>query len=138
MVDKELYITYNPSNSTSHKANYNLSESYNYGSQKINFFVHYGWMYIAVNFKSYSLTNTSRVWAFGACHDQCRIVTNIFKMKGNFVDDNNYIWCLGGSSLNYNGTAGINKGLMALVNNWYVVKGEVIERWNAMDAFGFQ
>lgn len=122
-----------------HKTVATLPETYNYMFQKLDMFAKYGWIYLAVNFRTDPITQVASVWGYMADHDQCKIVSNIYELPGAIVDDDKFVWCLGASAQNHDtGALEITRPLMAIINQWYILSGAVIERWNAMDAFGLQ
>lgn len=133
-------VLYNPQDATTHLKNENLTDAFNYYYQTIDLPAKYGWTYLAMNFETSAVDNIATIWGYMANHDQCKMVSNSYRLPGPIVDDNKFILCVGAtaypdrSTLTYR----LTDPLIALVNNIFFVSGEVIERWNAMDAFGFQ
>lgn len=133
-------VIYNPMDAVTHLKNENQTDSFNYLYQHIDLPVKYGWTYLAMNFATNAVTGNGEIWGYMANHDQCKLVSNTFTMTGPITDSNDYIFCLGGmvaiDPTAY--TYSLAEPLLALVNGVVFVKGAVIERWNAFDAFGFQ
>lgn len=132
-------VMWNPSNSTTHRTDYTMLDYYNYMYQKIDIHVKYGWSYVAFNFETDTTTQKTKIWGYSATADQCKQVSSTFSLPGPLVDDNKFIWCLGSTIIHNQVTLAyeVRWGLQALVNNWALLRNTVIERWHAMDYFGF-
>ena len=133
-------VLWNPQIATKHLKNENLTDSFNYDTVKLDIVAKFGWIYLAVNFKTNPETQKASIWAYYTNHDQWELVSSTYTLPGPIVDDNNYILCIGGTAnpnrvtLKYE----LYQPLMALVNGWVFVKGALIERYNAFDYYGFQ
>jgi cysteine-rich repeat protein len=140
LIDGQFVVLWNPSDALTHLRNWELDDAFNYQYQKLGVYAKFGWTYLAVNFKTNVASNKLSVWAYMANHDQCKTVSNTFTFDGPLVDDDKFIFWLGGTANPDNTTLKyvLTKPLMAVVNQVYFVKGEILERWHAMDAFGFQ
>jgi hypothetical protein len=123
-----------------HRRDYTRLDSFNYMYQKLNLFTKEGWAYVAINFKTEAATNTAQIWGYSATADQCRQVSSTYTLPGPIVDDNKFIWCLGSTVVHNQVTLTyeMRYSLKAIVNNWALLRNTIIERWDAMDYFGFQ
>ena len=140
LMGGQFVVLYNPSDVNTHLREFSLTDEFNYNYQKMGIFAKFGWHYVAVNFKTDPATGFASVWMYMIGHDQCKMVSNTFRLSGPIVDDNKFILCLGGTAYHNQATLQyeLTYPLMALVNSVVFISGEVIERWHAMDAFGLQ
>ena len=140
IINKQFVIQWNPSNVTTHRRDYQKLDHFNYMYQKLDLFLKEGWTYYAINFRSDTVRLNAKVWGYMATADQCTQVSSSFTLPGVIVDDNKFIWCLGNTVVHNQVTLKyeLRYGLKALVNNWALLRNRIIERWHAMDYFGFQ
>lgn len=137
---------WNPMNDTVHNTVWDslllpdtTLEPFNIMFQNLGMFVEYGWIYLAVNFYTDPATNRASVWGYMATHNQCELVSNIFNLPGPIVDSDDFIWCLGCQVTDYENEAiGMVRPLNALIREWYILAGDILERYEARDAYGFQ
>lgn len=139
IMDGQFVVLWNPSNDTTHRTDYLQLDHFNYMYQKLDLYVKYGWSYVAINFKTDAITQKTKIWGYSANADQCKQVSSTFTLPGPIVDHNKFVWVLGSTVVHNQVTLTyeLRYGLKAIINNWALLKNTMIERWHAMDYFGF-
>lgn len=113
--------------------------AFNYQFIKLGVFAKLGWTYIAVNFKTNVAGTESRVWMYMANHDQCTTVSETFTIPGPIVEDGKFALCVGGTAVpELTNPYDLQFNLKGLINELYFLANDNLERYHAMDAFGFQ
>jgi len=140
IIDNQFVILWNPMDETMHRRDYLKLDHFNYMYQKLDLYTKEGWTYVALNFKTDPITNLATIWGYMATSDQCTQVSTPVTLPGPIVDDNKFIWCLGSTVVHnqITSTYELRYGLKAIINNWAILENTIIERWDAMDYFGFQ
>jgi len=139
LIGGQFVVIWNPMDALTHLKDWRLTDAYNYQYQKLGVFAKYGWTYFALNFKTDPNSQRTNVWAYMAGHDQCKIVSDTFMLDGPLVDDDKFLFCLGGTAYpNQTNPYTLKWGLTALVNHVYFLANANLERYHAFDAFGFQ
>jgi len=140
IIDNQFVILYNPLDETLHRRDWRLLDKFNYMYQKLDLYTKEGWMYVALNFKTHPVSGKAQIWGYAASADQCTQSSTTYTLPGPIYDDNKFVWCIGSSIVHNQVTLKyeLRYGLKALVNNWALLRNTMIERWHAMDYFGFQ